>query len=75
MRSGWVDLASTAGVLRAAGQGGYWWSSRGADNVWGSAGLGSYYLGFTTNGVSPSYGPTNRYIGFPLRCLSTVLDM
>ena len=75
VRSGNFNLANTAGVLRNAGQNGNWWSSRGADNVWGSAGLGSYYLGFTTNGVSPSYGPTNRYIGFPLRCLSTVLDM
>ena len=74
VRSGNFNLANTAGVLRNAGQNGNWWSSRGADNVWGSAGLGGYNLEFNANGVRPSNGPHNRYLGFPLRCLSTVLD-
>ena len=75
VRSGSFYLANTAGVLRYAGQLGYWWSSRGADTVWGSAGLGGYYLGFNANDVNPSNGPNTRWPGFPLRCLSTVLDM
>ncbi len=75
MRSGYFHLANTAGVLGGAGQGGIWWSSRGADTVWDSAGLGGYALGFYAYDVYPSNGPTYRYIGLPFRCLSTVLDM
>ncbi len=73
MRSG--DLRPSDGKSWYAGQGGYWWSSRGGDNVWGSAGLGSYRFDFGVTGVTPSNGPTYRYYGFFLRCLSTVLDM
>ena len=76
VRSGHVALPGVSGgTFRYAGQVGYGWSSRGADNIWGSAGLGDYYLAFNATGVYPSYGPGNRYAGFSLRCLSTVLDM
>ena len=74
VRSGLVYLIS-AGTFRVAGISGAWWSSRGADNIWGSAGLGGYYLYFGATGVGPSDGPDNRYYGFSLRCLSTLLDM
>lgn len=67
MRSGNFNLTITAGTFRNAGQNGNWWSSRGADNIWGSAGLGGYNLNFDATGVNPSNGPTARYIGFPLR--------
>ena len=75
VRSGYIYLPNTAGTFRVAGISGAWWSSRGADNIWGSAGLGGYYLYFGATGVGPSDGPDNRYYGFSLRCLSTVLDM
>ena len=75
VRSGLVYLIS-AGTFRAAGVGGYYWSSRaGANNIWDSAGLGGYYLYFDATGVNPSVGPDYHWYGFPLRCLSTVLDM
>jgi hypothetical protein len=69
VRSGNFNLTISAGTFRNAGHEGNWWSSRGADNVWGSAGLGGYNLNFNATGVNPSNGPTNRWIGFPLRCL------
>ncbi len=61
--------------------------NRTASSTFGGAGLGGNYssshassttavahwLGFSTT-VSPSAG-SNRYIGIPLRCLSTVLDI
>lgn len=62
----------SVGQLRNAGINGNWWSSRGADNVWGSAGLGAYNLNFNATGVNLSNGPINRWNGFPLRCLSRV---
>ncbi len=69
VRSGYVHLPNTAGTLRHAGLHGDWWSSR------GDAATGAYHLNFTATGVSPSFGPDNRWHGFPLRCLSTVLGM
>lgn len=75
VRSGWVDLPTTAGTFWGAGRTAGDWSSRGDNTIWRSAGLGGYYLYFDTTGVNPSYGPTSRYVGFPLRCLSTVPGM
>ncbi len=75
MRSGHVGPSYSAGNFRDAGSGGLWWSSRGADNVWGSAGLGGYYLIFNATSVNSSNGPNSRYYAFSLRCLSTVLGM
>ena len=68
VRSGYIELPSTAGTLRNAGLNADYWSSR------GSAAANAYGLGFAT-AVYPSNGPNNRWYGFPLRCLSTVLGM
>jgi len=75
VRSGRIFLAVSTDAFGSAGYEGNWWSLRGTDNVWGSAGLGGYYLGFTASAVIPSAGPAPRWVAFPLRCLSTVLGM
>ena len=76
MRSGRVDPAVTAGTLRLAGQRGYWWSSRASSTRYdGSAIPSAYYLVFDPSAVYPSDGPSDRWYAFPLRRLSTVLDM
>ncbi len=69
MRSGYVELPITAGTLRYAGARGYNRSSRSGDIA------NAYYLRFDATPVFPSFGPWERYAGFPLRCLSTVLGM
>ena len=68
VRSGDFYLANTSGIFRAAGQYGRYWSSR--TNIATTA----YNLLFDTT-VYPSRGPSAYYHAFPLRCLSTVLDM
>ncbi len=73
MRSGYFDL-TTADVLRGAGVGGFSQSSRAVDYV-SSVTAAAHYLTFNTAAVGPSGGPGGRWFGFPLRCLSTVLDM
>ena len=75
MRSGRIDLASSTGTLRSNGASGHYWSSREADNVWSSVGAGGYDLLFGATEVHPSWGPDYQWLGFSLRCLSTVLDM
>ena len=65
MRSGDVDLHTTTVTFRYAGGVGDWWSSRMANNIWGSAGLGGYYLYFDATGVNPSVGPDYHWYGFP----------
>ena len=72
MRSGFFELPSTAGTLRYAGHAADYWSSRAAYTS--STSATAYYLEFAT-AVNPSSGPSSRWLGFPLRCLSTVLDM
>ncbi len=69
VRSGFIHLALSAGTLRDTGISGQWWASQSY-----STDIRSYYLGFGTNVVYAS-GNGNRYYGFPLRCLSTVLGM
>jgi len=74
VRSG--GLAPDAGKSWNPGQDGYDWSSRASSTRYDGAAIPSaYYLGFNATGVYPSSGPFNRYLGFPLRCLSTVLGM
>ena len=77
MRGGFINLPSrNGGTFLDAGIYGDWWSSRGSSTrTDGSAIPSAYVLYFTTTGVGPSAGPHTRYAGFPLRCLSTVLDM
>ena len=69
VRSGYIHLANTAGTFRYAGNYGFYWSSRSA------VATNAYYLNFNATGIDPSSGPVSRYIGIPLRCLSTVLGM
>ena len=74
VRSGHVYPANTAGTFRYAGTYGVYWS------LWAAAYTSStsataYYLRVEPYAVRPSYGPSHRFNGFPLRCLSTVLDM
>ncbi len=74
MRSGRLSLYD--GKAWYAGANGYWWPSRGTSTRSdGTAAPSGYSLAFGASGVNPSYGPSERWFGFPLRCLSTVLDM
>ncbi len=74
VRSGY--LIPNVGKSWDAGQYGYWWSSRGSSTRYdGVTTPSAYHLHFNATGVNPSNGPSNRYYGFPLRCLSTVLGM
>ncbi len=75
VRSGHINLAYTAGVLRAVSGDGRDWSSRGTNVVWGYTDLGGYDFSFNAAESRPSWGPDARYLGQPLRCLSTVLDI
>ncbi len=72
MRSGYINLIITAGTLRNVGQAGFWWSLR-AGTYTSSTSATAYNLEFGTV-VNPSH-ENNRYYAFPLRCLSTVLDI
>jgi len=52
------------------------WSSRGSSTRYDGAAVPSAYpLFFTATSVNPSGGSRERYLAFPLRCLSTVLGM
>ena len=71
VRSGLLNLPGVSGATFShAGLSGYWWSSRSYSDA-----THAYYLGFNASDVYPSDGPNNRWFGFSLRCLSTVLDM
>ncbi len=71
VRSGRLSLAVSAGTLGYAGIYGYEWSSR----VSPSSTTLAYWFEFNATESRPSWGPSNRYLGLPLRCLSTVLGM
>ena len=74
MRSGRLSLYD--GKAWYAGANGYWWPSRGTSTRSdGIAVPSGYSLAFGASGVNPSYGPSERWFAFSLRCLSTVLDM
>ena len=53
----------------AAGVNGQAWSSYATDSA------KAHDLHFRADIVGPSWGPDFRYIGFSLRCLSTVIDI
>ncbi len=72
VRSGDIALTNTTGVLKNASISGYNWPSRAVDYA---TSANAYYLVFNASEVFSSGGPTDRYYAFPLRCLSTVLDM
>lgn len=70
VRSGFIFLPGASGsTFWYASQYSYSWSSR------SSATANAYYLQIEPSGVKPSNGPSNRYVAFTLRCLSTVLGM
>ncbi len=69
VRSGNVNLGN--GFSRNVGQNGYDWSATSTDTIWGNPGLGAYNLDFNASGLNSSNGPTNRYNGFPVRCLAS----
>ncbi len=76
VRSGYIYLPNTAGTFKEAGQNGSWWSSRASSTRYDGAQIPSaYFLSLDNNLTNTSAGPYIRYNGFPLRCLSTVLDM
>ena len=77
VRSGYVNLPGVSGAtFRNAGINGYGWSSRASSTRYdGSAIPSAYNLEFNASAVDPSNGPNERWLGFSLRCLSTVLDM
>ena len=69
VRSGFIELPYASGTLRNPSLTGYGWSTR------SDAATTAYVLGFSAEVAHSSAGPTSRWVGFPLRCLSTVLDM
>ena len=70
-----MSLPGVSGAtFRGSGINGYGWSSRASSTRYdGSAIPSGYSLGFDASTVYTSNGPYERYLGFPLRCLSTVL--
>ena len=77
MRSGNIYLPGESGAtLRTAGLNADYWSSRESSTHYdGTAVLSGYHLNFGATGVYPSAGPRERWRGYSLRCLSTVLDI
>jgi len=74
VRSGY--LAPLDGKSWFAGQNGYDWSSHGSSARHDGVVIPSAYrLSFNASTVHTSDGPYERWLGFSLRCLSTVLGM
>ena len=80
MRSGHVYLrgsnySGSGNTLMVVGGHGYMWSLRGSsirsDGITSPSG---YHLSFSATNTTPSI-PDERSYGFPLRCLTTVLDI
>ena len=67
VRSGHLYVANVPGTLRYTAAGGVYWSSRGDANTT------AYFLALYSALNASDYN--SRYLGFPLRCLSTVLGM
>jgi len=74
VRSG--NVSTKGGMLRVAGNSGYEWSSRASSAHASSLDIPSaYHFYFNTTDTHSSSGPWERWVAFPLRCLSTVLGM
>ena len=71
MRSGYIRLSGVSNndTFRAGGLYGDYWTS------WIDGTSGAYYLHLRDTYMVSAYGPDNRWYGYPLRCLSTVLDI
>ncbi len=75
VRSGRIALAIT-NTLGGVGRWGRNWSSCATStNDEGATVPSGYNLDFPATAVHPSAGPWDRYSGFSLRCLSTVLGI
>ena len=68
VRSGSIELSTTAGTFRVTGNAGYYWSLHATSTT-----THAYLLAIYVE-VNPLHSG-NRYGGIPLRCLSTVLDI
>ena len=66
VRSGYVYLNN--GSLRYFGLSGYGWS-RSSVAYSSATSANAYHLDFNAGTVYPSFGPFNRWVGFPVRCL------
>ena len=64
MRSGFIFLPSTTGVLGDVGKKTGWWISLNSVN--------NEAYAFSFNNIGTSFGLNVYWHGFPLRCLSTV---
>ena len=73
MRSGFIVLPSSS-AFWLAGEKGYACSSRAVDYT-SSILATAYSFAIEANLTIASNGPGARYYGFPLRCLSTALDI
>ncbi len=68
VRSGYINLTLSTGMFGRAGNSGHWWVSYSYSTTTHA------YILYVNTAVDP-FNTGNRYLGFPLRCLSTVLDM
>ena len=70
MRSGYIMLPRVTGTFRDPGFASGYWSSLASSTFYDGSILPSvYYASFWGNYIRPSYGPENRWHGFPLRRL------
>ena len=74
MRSGWVNLLKASSLYSAGLTGHIWSSFATAERDSNEYMLGTYDLGFNSEEVSTSHSSI-RHQAFPLRCLSTVIDI
>ena len=77
VRSGYISLSGHDGAtFWYAGQWGYDSTSRATTVRYDNANISSsYYFNFNSINTYSSGGPNDRWYAFPLRCLSTVLDI
>ena len=73
VRSGWIyalggNLNGSGNVfIRASSHGNYWTSRSNTTEI-------AYAMQFTTT-INTSFGSNSHFVGLPLRCLSTILDI
>ncbi len=73
MRSGVIELPTSAGTFGYVGQNGDGWTSRAGIYTSGTNAT-AYDFAFTESVIFASHN-SERWRGYSLRCLSTVLDM
>ncbi len=55
------------GYVWSIGIRGFYWPATTGSNIWGQAGLGTYYFAFNANNVLTTDGPNDRWDSYPLR--------